>query len=297
MTRKTLFIVFLLAVGVLCASAAPKKKSKKKAEAAVEKVDTVSMDLFSYAYGKANTTGLLRYLAMQEKVDTSYVDEILKGFNQGEMTEADKRMQARLAGINVRQQVEQHIYPGVWKQVCDSVELMNKKMFIYGFAQGIQQEGDMTMDSAQAIVAKQMAYYKKVESERKYGDNRKAGEEFLKANAKKDSVKTTASGLQYKILVAGKGEKPTENDRVKVDYEGRLLDGTVFDSSYKRGEPATFGVSQVIKGWIEALQMMPVGSKWEIYVPQEIAYGDRDQGKIKPYSMLIFTIELHEIVR
>ena len=146
-------------------------------------------------------------------------------------------------------------------------------------------------------IDKQFKYWRGIMMEKKYGPNRKAGEEFLKANAKKDSVQTTASGLQYKVLVAGTGDKPTATDRVKVNYEGRLLDGTVFDSSYKRGEPAVFGVSQVIKGWTEALQLMPVGSKWELYIPQEIAYGDREQQKIPPYSMLIFTVELIEIVK
>jgi len=134
-----------------------------------------------------------------------------------------------------------------------------------------------------------------VAMEKKYGANRIAGEEFLKANAKKDSVKVTPSGLQYKILTAGTGEMPKKEDKVKVNYEGHLIDGTEFDSSYKRGKPVTFPVGQVIAGWTEALCMMPVGSKWEIYVPQNLAYGDREQSKIPPFSCLIFTVELLEI--
>ena len=133
--------------------------------------------------------------------------------------------------------------------------------------------------------------------EKKYGANRLAGEQFLKLNAKQDSVQTTASGLQYKVITMGTGEIPQKTDRVKVDYEGRLIDGTVFDSSYKRGKPATFPVGQVIAGWTEALCMMPVGSKWEVYVPQELGYGDREQQKIPPFSCLVFTVELHEIVK
>ena len=133
--------------------------------------------------------------------------------------------------------------------------------------------------------------------EAKYGKNRTDGEAFLKANAKKDSVQTTPSGLQYKVLVAGTGEKPKATDRVKVNYEGHLIDGTEFDSSYKRNQPATFACNQVIKGWTEALTMMPVGSKWEIYVPQELGYGAREAGKIPPLSTLIFTVELLEIVK
>ena len=131
--------------------------------------------------------------------------------------------------------------------------------------------------------------------EKKHGANRIAGEEFLKANAKKDSIKVTPSGLQYKILTVGTGEIPTKDDKVKVNYEGHLIDGTEFDSSYKRNKPVTFPVGQVIAGWTEALCMMPVGSKWMLYVPQELAYKDREQAKIPPFSCLIFTVELLEI--
>ena len=131
--------------------------------------------------------------------------------------------------------------------------------------------------------------------ERKYGANRQAGEEFLKENGKKKDVVTTKSGLQYKVLVKGEGEIPTATQRVKVNYEGHLIDGTEFDSSYKRNEPTTFACNQVIKGWTEALTLMPVGSKWELYIPQELAYGDRESGKIPPYSTLIFTVELLSI--
>jgi FKBP-type peptidyl-prolyl cis-trans isomerase FklB len=109
-------------------------------------------------------------------------------------------------------------------------------------------------------------------------------------------MKTTASGLQYKVLVEGKGDVPTAKDKVTVKYEGRMIDGTVFDSSYKRNpQTTTFGCSDVIKGWTEALTMMPVGSKWEICIPQELAYGARQAGQIKPYSTLIFTVELVSI--
>ena len=128
-------------------------------------------------------------------------------------------------------------------------------------------------------------------------DNKTLGREFLEENAKKDSVITLPSGLQYKVLVKGEGEVPQSTDRVKVHYEGRLLDGTVFDSSYQRGEPTEFTPTQVIKGWTEALTMMPVGSKWQLYIPFDLAYGDRDTGKIKPDSMLIFDVELIDIVK
>ena len=127
---------------------------------------------------------------------------------------------------------------------------------------------------------------------------RETGEAFLADNAKKEGVVTTESGLQYKVIVEGKGEKPQATDRVKVNYEGRLVDGTVFDSSAKHGDkPLEFKANQVIKGWTEALTLMPVGSKWELYIPYDLAYGERDSGKIKPFSALIFTVELVEIVK
>ncbi len=129
--------------------------------------------------------------------------------------------------------------------------------------------------------------------------NKKKGEDFLAENAKQKGVVTTASGLQYKILKkVKKGEVPADSSTVKVHYEGRTLDGNVFDSSYQRGEPTSFGVKQVIKGWTEVLQLMPVGSKWEVYIPSELAYGEHGAGEnIKPNETLIFTIELLEIVK
>jgi FKBP-type peptidyl-prolyl cis-trans isomerase FklB len=129
-----------------------------------------------------------------------------------------------------------------------------------------------------------------------YGENRILGEQWLEENKKKDGVITLPSGLQYKVLVKGNGAVPTASQKVKVHYEGHLIDGTEFDSSYKRNQPSTFRCDQVIKGWTEALCKMPVGSKWEIYIPYQLAYGERNTGAIKPYSALIFTVELLDIV-
>ncbi len=135
--------------------------------------------------------------------------------------------------------------------------------------------------------------YMQAAADKKNAGLKKAGEDFLAENAKKDSVKVLPDGLQYKVLKMGDGPKPTVNDKVKVHYEGRLIDGKVFDSSYQRGEPVTFPVSGVIKGWTEILQMMPVGSVWEVYIPYDLAYGERGAGQtIPPYATLIFKIEL-----
>ena len=299
--KKTKIILMAL-VALLCvgATAATKKqrKGKKAAKEVAERVDTVSVDTFSYLLGMANSNGLKAYLSQRMGIDTAYVEDFLKGFQQKELTEADKREKARLAGMEIREQVETQVWSNANRQIDDSVDVLNHEQFIKGFQNGIfPVDTTFSMDSAQSLVQKQMAYYHKVKMEKKYGANRVAGEQFLKLNAKQDSVQTTVSGLQYKVITMGTGEKPQKTDRVKVDYEGRLIDGTVFDSSYKRGKPATFPVGQVIAGWTEALCMMPVGSKWEVYVPQELGYGDREQQKIPPFSCLVFTVELHEIVK
>ena len=290
-------ILFALCASISLGMSAAKKNSKKnKAKQPVEVVDTVCVDTFSYYFGRANSNGLKGYLVQRMGIDTAYVADFLKGFEQLTLTEADKREKARLAGIEIRQQVEQQVYPGASKQVNDSTDILNKALFIKGFREGFEGVNNtISMDSTQGLVKKQMEYYHKVNMEKKYGANRIEGEEFLKANAKKDSVKVTPSGLQYKVLTMGTGEIPTKESKVKVNYEGHLINGTEFDSSYKRNKPVTFPVGGVIAGWTEALCMMPVGSKWMLYVPQELAYKDREQAKIPPFSCLIFTVELLDI--
>lgn len=173
-------------------------------------------------------------------------------------------------------------------------------------AQGIDEalkDGKMTLsleqvqEVMQSYFQKQMAV-KNAEAQKASAENKKVGNAFLAENKAKAGVTTTASGLQYSIEKEGTGAKPTASDRVKVHYTGRLLDGTEFDSSIKRGQPAEFGVSEVIKGWTEALQLMPVGSKWKLFIPAELAYGDRGAGAdIKPGSTLVFDVELLDIVK
>lgn len=160
-------------------------------------------------------------------------------------------------------------------------------------AQGIQDvlEGrtpEMSYQEAQTAINNFFA-----ELQRKTGQkNREEGQAFLAANARRPEVVTLPSGLQYEVVREGTGAKPKASDTVEVHYHGTLIDGTVFDSSVERGEPATFRVNGVIKGWTEALQLMPVGSKWTLYIPYDLAYGTQDMGDIKPYSTLIFEVEL-----
>ena len=289
----------MLAVAILaCFDGSAKRKGKKAKQAEAAKVDTCSVDTFSYAIGMANTLGLKAYLAQRMNVDTAYMANFLEGFNATLSMDERKRLEAYAAGLQIRKQVEEQIIPGLNQRITgnDSTMLLNPKLFIEAFGNTLAgQPTDMSLQQAEEIAERQMKYYHDTNMERQYGDNRRAGEAFLAANAKKDSVETLPSGVQYKVLVKGSGDIPTATSKVKVNYEGRLIDGTVFDSSYERKQPATFGCNQVIKGWTEALTHMPVGSKWEIYIPQELGYGSREAGKIPPFSALIFTVELLDI--
>ena len=151
---------------------------------------------------------------------------------------------------------------------------------------------EMTQDMAQNKIQE---YFAKLQAERGK-KNIEEGKKFLEDNAKREGVVTLPSGLQYEILTAADGKKPSASDSVKCHYHGTLIDGTVFDSSVRRNQPATFGVSQVIQGWVEALQLMPVGSKWRLFIPYNLAYGERGAGSIPPYATLIFDVELLDIV-
>ena len=157
----------------------------------------------------------------------------------------------------------------------------------------------LTQEEAQAVLKEVQTEVQKQQQEKMKeaaDKNKSEGDAFLAANKSKDGVVTLPSGLQYKILTAGTGPKPTASDSVVCNYRGTLINGTEFDSSYKRGQPATFGVGQVIKGWTEALQLMPVGSKWQLFVPSSLAYGERGAGaEIGPDSTLIFEVELLSI--
>lgn len=158
----------------------------------------------------------------------------------------------------------------------------------------------MTYDEAKAVIQE---YFTRLEAKQQEAAkvageaNAKAGRDFLEANGKREEVKITPSGLQYEVLRQGEGPKPSADDRVVVHYTGKLIDGTVFDSSEERGEPATFGVTQVIPGWVEALQMMNAGSQWRLYIPSQLAYGPQGAGGlIGPNQTLIFDVTLLEVV-
>ena len=257
------------------------------------------VDTVSYAIGMAQTQGLKDYLVGRLGVDTAYMDDFIKGLNEGANAGDDKKKAAYYAGIQIGQQISNQMVKGINHELFgdDSTKTISLKNFMAGFIAGtIGKGGLMTVDSAQAVAQEMMRVIKAKNMEKEFGPNKKAGEEFLAKNAKAEGVKVLDGGVQYKVIKEGTGALPKDTSLVKVHYEGKTLDGKVFDSSYKRGEPANFRANQVIKGWTEALVHMPAGSIWEVYIPQELAYGERQQGAdIKPFSMLIFKIELLEV--
>lgn len=260
---------------------------------------TTDVDSLSYAIGLARTQGLDQYLA-QQGIDSTQIAQFLKGFYEG-AAKTDEKDKAYMAGLQIGHMVSTQWVEGFTRQIFgnDSTQTLSRENMLAGFVAGVAKtKGAMTQEEAQQYMNTQMDAIKEKAIAEKYADNKAAGEKFLAENKEKEGVVTLPSGLQYKIITAGKGEIPADTCRVKVNYRGTLIDGTEFDSSYKRKEPATFRANQVIKGWTEALTMMPVGSKWELYIPSELAYGSRETGgDIKPFSTLIFEVELLEIVK
>ena len=257
------------------------------------------VDSMSYAIGMAQTQGLKEYLVQRLGVDTTYMEQFIKGLNEGANAGDDKKKAAYYAGIQIGQQIATQMMPGINHEVFgeDSTQTISLKNFMAGFISGTTgKKGLMTVEQAGQLAQAKMQQIKAKSMEKEYGPNKVAGEKFMAENAKKEGVKTLPSGVQYKVIKEGSGQIPADTSRVKVHYEGRTIDGNVFDSSYKRGEPIDLRANQVIKGWTDALVHMPAGSVWEVYIPQELAYGERLQGDIKPFSALIFKIELIEVV-
>lgn len=252
-------------------------------------------DSLSYAAGMAHTEGLLPFLKQQYGVDEKDLSYVIEAFQTTMRQGADIKTKAYAAGQQVAFMVLERILPNIQSQLKGAKDSVNSEIFTEGFVSALKKDNN-TMEKTAATGYFERAMKKAADD--RNAANRKAGEDFLAANAKKEGVVTLPSGLQYKVLVKGDGEVPADSSEVKVRYEGRLIDGTVFDSSYKRKDgSSTFRANQVIKGWTEALTQMPVGSKWELYIPQNLAYGERNMGKIKPYSALVFTVELVSVVK
>lgn len=283
MKKVTLFAVVAATLGLAsCEAQSPKPNLRTE------------IDSLSYSIGMAQTQGLKGYLIGRLDVDTAYMADFIRGLNEGS-NKVSKSDIAYMAGLQIGQQINNQMMKGINQELFgnDSTQTISKDNFMAGFIAGtLEKHNLMTMEYAQQYTQTNMEAVKAKAMEEKYLDNKQAGALFLSENKMKEGVVTLPSGLQYKIIKAGNGATPDATSRVSVNYKGTLIDGTVFDSSLDPAKPATFGVTQVIKGWTEALLLMPVGSKWELYIPADLAYGSRDTGKIKPFSTLVFEVEL-----
>ena len=270
---------------VLNDSIKPGKVVKSKC---IYKVKTIALntqnDSINYAFGYLNGDEIARYVLLLDttgQLTKDFITNINKGLKSTVKNPQIVNMGEQI-GKNIKAQEAQGLI-GEPSLATDFVLI--KQGFINGLLGFTEQ-----MDGTQAG-----EYIQNTMNTIKYGTVKEDGEKFLAENALKEGVTTTESGLQYEVIKMGKGKKPAATDRVKVHYHGTLIDGTVFDSSVERGEPTSFGLNQVIKGWTEGLQLMPVGSKFRFYIPQELGYGAQAAGSIPPYSTLIFEVELLSI--
>lgn len=253
------------------------------------------VDSLAYDLGVAQAENLKQYMSMQLGVDSTYLDDFIKGMKEGALNEADPKKEAYMKGLEVGRQVQQ-MAKGLGHEIFgdDSTKTVNANKILSGLVAGLKGTAEMDSEAANKAFMEKMEPIKEAAMLKTYGDNKSAGEKYLAENKKKEGVTTTASGIQYKVLVAGDGSLPTDTTVLNVNYEGKLIDGTVFDSSYERNQPITISMAHpsVIEGWVEVLKLMPAGSKWEVTIPYKLAYGSRDMGQIKPFSTLIFTIEV-----
>ena len=284
MKKASFLMVIAAAAGFAsCTAQAPKADLKS------------DVDSLSYAFGLTQTQGFKDYMVHQLRVDSANIGDLVKGLVDGAAGKDAQSQIAYVEGLKIGKMMAESWVSGLTSDVYadDSTKSIDKDNLVAGFIAGVLgKDQKFTMEEAQTYVQEVMTAANDKKMEAQFGENREAGEKFLAENKTKEGVQVTPSGLQYKVIKQGKGAVPTATDKVSVHYRGTLIDGTEFDSSYKRNKPTEFAANQVIKGWTEALTMMPVGSKWELYIPQELAYGSRNQGKIKPFSTLIFEVEL-----
>ena len=291
--KKVLFIAAVaIATGLSSCAQAPKAELKTE------------IDSLSYAIGLSRSQQGLTQFLEQQGVDSAQYSNFLKGVLESAKSSDISEKIAYSVGMQIGQMIAVNWYESINHELFgnDSTKTINKEDMLAGFFAGVTGKGRI-MDPiiATTYTDNKMKSVKEASLLERFGENKAAGEKFLEENKAKEGVVTTESGLQYKVITEGKGQVPTSTDRVKVHYKGTLIDGTEFDSSYSRKDkdgnpqPSTFRANQVIKGWTEALTMMPVGSKWELYIPQELAYGSQDTGTIPPFSTLIFEVELLSI--
>ena len=243
-------------------------------------------DSINYAFGLMNGSDIKMYLLASDSTGEEKKD-FIKQINKA-LKMKIKNPQLMNMGEQIGKTIKDQEATGL---VGEPKLETNFALIKQGFINGMKgHDTQFNQQTAGEYISNTINYLK-------YGDTKGEGERFLAANKLKEGVQVTESGLQYEVLTMGRGPKPQATDRVKVHYHGTLIDGSVFDSSVERGEPAEFGLNQVIKGWTEGLQLMPVGSKFRFYIPQELGYGERATGSIPPYSTLIFDVELLEILK
>jgi len=283
-----MLVVALAATLSFSAFAAKKTKKNNKKVAQPVMVKPVSPADFSYAAGVAQSASLAQFLAQRSGVDSAHIKDFVEGLSKEVSADEAAKLRALLASIDIKKQMPQ-IVQSMNQQATGKGDTtyVDATIFLKGLTEGLLKTNTLSADSATKIEQQQYDYHTQQLKTR--------NADFLKNYAKQKGVKSTASGLLYKVIKEGDGAMPTDTSEVEVHYEGKLVDGTVFDSSYKRGETATFAVNQVIKGWSEAVKLMKVGAEYEVCLPYEIAYGERGTRGIPPYSTLIFKIELKGI--
>ena len=282
MKKYLMTALVLVASASLFTASAAKKKNVKKVTPVVLATES---DSLSYAAGVHATRGLIPFIQQSYKVDTAYMADFIRGYEEAIAKANTPQGTAYIVGMQIAQMVNQRILPGTREELKSAKDSIDAAMFSRGFVAALANDTTLfSMKKAGEFKTQILAG---------------AGEKFLAANAKKPGVKVLPSGLQYKVIKAGQGEVPKATDEVEVIYEGRLIDGTVFDATSKHGGANTdkFRAGNLIKGWTEALTTMPVGSKWQLYIPYELAYGERQAGQIPPYSTLVFDLELVSIVK
>lgn len=288
MKFRSMLVVALAATLSFSAFAAKKTKKNNKKVAQPVMVKPVSPTDFSYAAGVAQSASLAQFLAQRSGVDSAHIKDFVEGLSKEVSADEAAKLRALLASIDIKKQMPQ-IVQSMNQQATGKGDTtyVDATIFLKGLTEGLLKSNTLSADSATKIEQQQYDYHTQQLKTR--------NADFLKNYAKQKGVKSTPSGLLYKVIKEGDGAMPTDTSEVEVHYEGKLVDGTVFDSSYKRGETATFAVNQVIKGWSEAVKLMKVGAEYEVCLPYEIAYGERGTRGIPPYSTLIFKIELKGI--
>ncbi|MFV0391893.1 MAG: FKBP-type peptidyl-prolyl cis-trans isomerase [Paludibacteraceae bacterium] len=253
-------------------------------------------DSLNYAFGLANGNDMKMMLAQDSDSIDYKINKFMTGLSEGIAGKVEEHPEFAEVGGQVGGWLNQQKTAGL---LGDSTLKLNYSLVRQGLINSIKGEKtQMTSEQAQAYIEQVMKARQEEKMKEKYGANKEAGEKYLAENAKKTGIVTTASGLQYEVIKQGAGAKPTAEDKVKVHYEGKLINDSIFDSSIKRGEPTEFFVNQVIPGWTEGLQLMPVGSKYRFYIPQGLAYGANENNpQIPPFSTLVFDVELIDVVK